>query len=68
MLYLYRLLREAILTQIFIAMIVLFSEILGQEKTGNSMSTAFVSGIFALAKSYNKGFTKEDIIKQLLGK
>ena len=37
-------------------------------KTGNSMSTAFVSGIFALAKSYNKDFTKEDIVKQLLGK
>lgn len=40
----------------------------GTRKTGNSMSTAFVSGIFALAKSYNKDFTKEDIIKQLLGK
>jgi hypothetical protein len=38
------------------------------KKTGNSMSTAFVSGIFALAKSYNKDFTKEDVIKQLLGK
>lgn len=38
------------------------------KKTGNSMSTAFVSGIFALAKSYNKDFTKEDIVKQLLGK
>lgn len=37
-------------------------------KTGNSMSTAFVSGIFALAKSYNKDFTKEDIVKQLLEK
>jgi hypothetical protein len=32
------------------------------------MSTAFVSGIFALAKSYNKDYTKDDIIKQLLGK
>lgn len=38
------------------------------KKTGNSMSTAFVSGIFALAKSYNKDYTKDDIIKQLLGK
>jgi subtilisin family serine protease len=38
------------------------------KKTGNSMSTAFVSGIFALAKSYNKNYTKDDIIKQLLGK
>lgn len=37
-------------------------------KTGNSMSTAFISGIFALAKSYNKNITKDEIIKQLLGK
>lgn len=40
----------------------------GIKKTGNSMSTAFISGIFALAKSFNHNFTKEDIIKQLLGK
>lgn len=38
------------------------------KKTGNSMSSAFVSGIFALAKSYNKDITKEDIITQLLGR
>lgn len=37
-------------------------------KTGNSMSTAFVSGVFALAKSYNKNFSRDDIIKQLLEK
>ena len=38
------------------------------KNTGNSMSTAFVSGIFALAKSFNKNYTKEDIIKRLLEK
>ena len=38
------------------------------KKSGNSMSTAFVSGIFALAKSYDKNITKEEIIKQLLGR
>lgn len=37
------------------------------KNTGNSMSTAFISGIFALAKSFNKNMTKEDIINELLG-
>ena len=36
------------------------------KKTGNSMSTAFVSGLFALAKSYDKTITKESFINQLL--
>lgn len=37
------------------------------DKTGNSMATAFISGVCALAKSYDKGITK-DLIKLQLQK
>ena len=37
-------------------------------KTGNSIATAFISGICALAKSYDKGINKDSFLKQLLQK
>jgi hypothetical protein len=40
----------------------------GIKKTGNSMSTAFVSSLCALAKSYDRDITKETFLKRLLEK
>lgn len=38
------------------------------KKSGNSMSTAFVTGVCLLARSFDKNMLKEDVIKRLLGK
>lgn len=38
------------------------------KKSGNSMSTAFVTGVCLLARSFDRTMLKEDVLKRLLGK